>query len=172
MNLINPDIINGYKNPKFEVETTRGIDVYELPMTNSPGLIETYEVLSINHLLHDYTNLQQVQGYHIRFTLHYNEYVTADTLFKIKEIIEAKKRGYKLFIIPRADIPSRKFEVTVLNDEFALGILKGGINAIGHRLPVLEFKTVYKQEYIDWRQQFYSGSGFQSPTRGQLAISN
>lgn len=172
MNFQNQNILNGYKNPKFEVETPRGTDVYELPMTNSPGLVETYEILSISHTLHDYTNLQQVQGYHIRFTLHYNEYVTADTLFKIKEILEAKKRGFKLFIIPRADISSRKFEVIVLNDEFALGILKGGINSVGHRLPVLEFKTVYKQEYIDWRQQYYSGSGYQSPTRGGLSISN
>jgi hypothetical protein len=164
----NYNVINGYKNPKFEIVTSQGTSVYELPLTNSSGLIETYEVLSINHMLHDYTNLQQVQGYHIRWTLHYNEYVKPDTLLKIKEILEAPKHGFKLFIIPRADMSSRKFEVNILNDEIALGILKGGINATGHRLPVLEFKTVYKQEYIDWRQQFYFGSGYQSPTRGML----
>ncbi|RPI19013.1 MAG: hypothetical protein EHM58_03095 [Ignavibacteriae bacterium] len=146
------NIINGWQNPIFKIYNSLGVllETIELPLTNSRGLVESYEIIKKQTEVIDYTIKEKLLGYRITFSLYYDEYVSGDTLLNVKSILNHAKLGNKLVIIPRADSPDRTFEVIVNMDKFDIGLLKGGAKAIGHRLPVLQFTTKYLQAELNW----------------------
>jgi len=166
-------IANGYRTPQFEIYDLTGskVDTIEMPLTNSKGLVESYEIKKLEHELDDFTVLSSIKGYRISFTLHYDEYISGDTLLLIQNIINYAYCGYKLVLIPRSDIlfSWRKFEVYVSMNSFDLGIGKGGLAANYNRLPVLVFTTKYLQNSLQWNVQgvqTLGGSTLNSPMEG------
>jgi hypothetical protein len=149
------NIINGYKNPRFSI--LKSLDgsssTIDLPLTNTDGLTETYEMLKVSHEFCDYSFETQLVGFRIHFTLDYSQYLTGTTLLAIRQILLSAKAGDTIYIIPRADKPLRKYEVVVSMDNFELGLLKGGVNSPGHKLPVLTFTTKYLQTDLGWEDE-------------------
>ena len=152
-------IINGYKNPKFRlINKTGGHITVELPLTNSGGLIEDYEIVKFKHdLLHtdsegnyNVKTVQKILGYRIYWRMHYNDFITGETLLLIKQVLDHEKSGGKLMLTPRADHKTREFEVYTSMDKFSLGLRKGGAKAVYHRLPVLQFTTVNLEPDLKW----------------------
>lgn len=164
---------NGHNNPRFEIYNSAGskIDTIDLPLTNSKGLVESYEIKKLEHELSDFTILSEIKGYRINFTLHYDEYVSGDTLILIQNIINYAYGGYKLVLIPRSDVlfSWRKFEVYISMNSFDLGIGKGGVAAINNRLPILVFTTKFLQSSLQWNvlgMQTIGGNTLNSPMEG------
>lgn len=160
-------IINGYKNPLFKlVNKTGAYAVVELPLTNSGGLVEDYEIVKIKHdLLQSGTNgsynvktVQKILGYRIFWTLYYNEFITGESLMLFKQILDHEKSGGKLLIIPRRDCTAREFEIYTSMNNFSLGLGKGGAKAKYHRLPVLQFAAVNIEPDLKWALDFTSGT--------------
>jgi hypothetical protein len=165
--------INGYKEPKFKIYDASGalISTIELPLTGAKGLVESYEVKKIRHELVDYSTIQKLKGYIIHFTLYYDSFIEADTLLKIKQILDYSVNGYNIELIPRKDYAWRKFDVYLSSDSFDLGLLGGYSNSKGHRLPVLVFTTKYLQTEMPWSQEggdTYAGTSLLSPIEGQM----
>lgn len=139
----------GVNSPQFTIT---------LPPYNSKGLIETYtfrliehEVISIDPGTPKIETLQNILGYNVFFTCHYDQFITGDELYnKIKLIIDAAKAGYKIEFFPRSDKMQRFYQVLLANQTLELGVRKGGVNARGHRLPVLEFKTKRMETSLNW----------------------
>jgi hypothetical protein len=150
------NVINGWENPIFNIYNPSGvlIETIELPLTNRQGLVESYEIIKKQTDVINFAIKQKILGYRISFSLYYDEYVSGNALLDIKKIINHAKLGNKLVLIPRADKPSRTFEVVVNMDNFDIGLLKGGAKAIGHRLPVLQFTTKYLQAELGWSWSF------------------
>jgi hypothetical protein len=155
-------IINGYSNPIIKLFDPRRPEepshVLELPLTNSSGLTESYQLRKISHELIGLnaeepliTTRQKILGYTITFTLNYNEYITGETLYTmVKTIFDASKAGWRVVLLPRADAPWREFDVLLANETLELGLNKGGIKAKAHRLPVLVFKTSGLEPDLKW----------------------
>jgi hypothetical protein len=149
------NIINGYKNPAFSIlkSIDRSTTNINLPLTNTDGLIETYEMLKVSHEFCDYSFETQLMGFRIHFTLNYSQYITGTALLSIRQVLIAAKNGDTIYIIPRADKPLRQYEVVVSMDNFELGLLKGGASSPGHKLPVLTFTTKYLQTDLGWEEE-------------------
>ncbi|HMT11745.1 MAG TPA: hypothetical protein PKA39_09015, partial [Ignavibacteria bacterium] len=108
-------IINGYSNPIVKLFDPRRPEepshVLELPLTNSAGLTESYQLRKISHELiglnaeePQITTRQKILGYTITFTLNYNEYITGEALYTmVKTIFDASKAGWRVVLLPRAD---------------------------------------------------------------------
>jgi len=155
-------IINGYSYPIVKLFDPRNPDdpreTLELPITNSGGLVESYQLRKISHELIGLSadepaimNRQKILGYSITFTLNYNEYITGEILYTmVKTIFDASKAGWRIVLMPRADAPWREFEVLLANETLELGLNKGGIKAKAHRLPVLVFKTNNLEPDLKW----------------------
>jgi hypothetical protein len=149
-------LLNGNKYPRIKTVVDREVKTYDLSLTNSKGLIETYELKKIEHELIDLTNLQNVSvnqfwlGFKIIWSLHYDEFIGADDLLKIKSVLEAAKSGGRLFLTPRVDYPLRTFEVYVSSSNFELGIHKGGALAEFNRGPVIQLATVNLEPDLKW----------------------
>ena len=155
-------IINGYSHPIVKLYDPRNPEepsyVLDLPITNSAGLVESYQLRKISHELIGLnaaepviTTRQKILGYIITFTMNYNEYITGDALYNtVKTIFDASKAGWRVVLQPRADAPWREFEVILANETLELGLNKGGIKAKAHRLPVLVFKTNNLEPDLKW----------------------
>lgn len=155
-------IINGHSNPIVKLYDPRDPndprETLELPLTNSGGLVESYQLRKISHELIGLnaespaiTTRQKTLGYTITFTLHYNEFITGEVLYSmVKRIFETSKAGWRIVLQPRADAPWREFEVILANETLELGLNKGGIKAKTHRLPVLIFKTNNLEPDLKW----------------------
>jgi len=149
-------IINGYKNPRIITVSNGKQTVFELNLTNSKGLVETYEYKKLEHELisladfSDIQIMQKMQGFRIYWTLNYDEFITGDEMLKLKQVFEHALAGSRIILIPRVDFPLRAFEVLVTGSGFDLGISKGGINAEHNRLPVIRFVTKNLEHDIKW----------------------
>ena len=144
-------IINGYQNPRFTILNNGTLTaVIDLPLTNSEGLVEKYDIRKLEHELLNYSIASRIEGFKITWTLNYDEYVTGESLMLIRQVFEYAKQGYKLFLTPRIEHPWRAFEVYVSMDNFELGIRRGGIAAKAHRQVVLEFATVNIEPDLKW----------------------
>ncbi|MEO8514503.1 MAG: hypothetical protein ABI543_13160 [Ignavibacteria bacterium] len=173
-------VINGYGNPVVKLINTGGSETPEiilsLPITNSLGLVESYEVKKISHELislnmdaPEIINAQQIIGYIITFTLHYNRFITGEVLYsQVKKIFDAARAGWKIVIQPRSDAPWREFEVILANETLELGINKGGSKAYSHRLPVLIFKSKRLEPDLKWFPPVFDepGGGTGIPVEG------
>jgi hypothetical protein len=143
-------ILNGYQNPKFTIINNGIIETVELPLTNSAGLTESYSIVNQRVSTIGFRRKSSIYGFHISWRLNYDEFITAETLTKIKRVLEYAKAGSKIHLTPRADHPWRAFEVYVSMDNFELGIRRGGMAAKAHRLVVLEFSTVNIEPDLKW----------------------
>jgi hypothetical protein len=126
-------IINGYGNPVVKLFDPRNPNApkytINLPLTNSDGLVESYQIRKITHELISpgleapaITNRQVILGYMISFTLHYNRFIKGEDLYNgIKKILDAAKAGWKMVLVPRADAQWREFDVLLANETLELG---------------------------------------------------
>jgi len=140
--------VNGYQYPQIVikgVETNNTVETISLDLCNEGGLTEEYtEDFKRNELESGGYVDFDFRGSRIIFTLDYSEYVRKNNLFNIEKIFayNSNPNSYKLQIRPRADVLGRTFEVRLYDGKYSLGIMKGGINTPGHRLPVIQFITV------------------------------
>jgi len=141
--------VNGFNKPSFVIHKEDGtyIETIELPITNESGLIEDYLPEEVNIKLLNKTIKQKFLGWRLVFTLHYDKYVSADTILKIKRIIDFAKGTTeygkcRVTLIPRTDNPSRQFVVLFTGESFTLSIHKGGGKSPGHKMPILKLETV------------------------------
>ncbi len=144
--------LNGYSYPIFRIyDGTNFIEEISLPLTNSKGLIEDYTEYSLEHEFLNYSETKKIFGYKINFNLNYDEWVSKDTAKKIINLLIHEYNGRKIILIPRQDVPSRYYEVIGKNKSLQIGIMKGGINANGHKGFNLNFvtKNIVELNYID-----------------------
>jgi hypothetical protein len=175
-------IINGYSSPIVKLFEPSGTSepafTVELPLTNSGGLVEEYEVKKVSHELisldldePQITTAEKILGYIITFTLNYNHFITGEDLYNgVKKIFDASKAGWRIIIVPRKDAPWREFEVILANSTLELGITKGGRKSKYHRLPVLIFKSRNLEPDLKWFPPGYSepGGGNVLPVEGSM----
>ena len=137
--------INGVSYPRILVKNSLNeiIDTIDLDLCGANGLTEEYtedfkriELESGRFIDYD------TRGSRITFTLDYSEYIKKANLFLIERIFFYNSiPEYTLLLYPRLDVLARNFEVRLLDGTFSLGILTGGVNAKGHKYPVLKFIT-------------------------------
>lgn len=145
--------VNGWKNPVFKLYNLNNdgsVITIELPITGSEGLLESTQELKLSQEFTDYSFLDQVYGYRITWTLPYSEYAHKDTMLKIQNIMRYRKLGYRIILIPRADVPQRRFEVIYTGDSLEYGIKKGGANAVGNRGVSIHWTTKNLVPDINW----------------------
>lgn len=144
--------INGYGFPIFRIFNTSNkiTEQLELPWTDEDGLVETLSEITVRKELYNGTTDNYTRGFKINFILSYNRYLDKSTVKKIRSIIEAQKAGYRINFIPRNDLVRRNFDVVLVSDKIDLGILKGGVSAIGNNRIVLELVTKYMQDSTTW----------------------
>lgn len=144
-------IINGYLNPKFIIRSNgHNIASIELPLTNSGGLVESYDIIKQQVSTIEFRRKSMIYGFHITWQMNYDEYITGESALKIKQILEHAKAGNTLILVPRKDHPWRNFEVYVSMDNFELGLRKGGPAAKAHKSVVLQFSTVNIEPDLKW----------------------
>lgn len=148
------NFINGWKWPVFKIYDSANNNVLlasiTLPIVNASGLIERVQTLNITHEFNSRKLVQRILGYRITWTLPYDEYAKGDTMMKIQEILRHCKTGRTIFLTPRADLPTRSFEVIYTGEELDMGIKRGGVNAVGNKLTVIEFTTKNMIDDIGW----------------------
>ena len=140
--------INGFNDPEViikGIDTGNVIETISLDMCNlQGGMTESYEE---NFRRKELESGQLIdfdfKGCRIIFTLDYSQYARKANLFLIEKIIaySTQPDTYSLWIRPRADNNKREFKVKILDGIYELGILPGGINTVGHKLPVIKFIT-------------------------------
>lgn len=148
--------INGVSYPILEITDQYGQRLKEnayfaLPLTNSGGLIETYEEQNIFYTYLNYKREKKILGYFVNFTLNYNEFANKDTMLKIFQLLNWEfaistnpaYANYRIYLTPRADVPSRRFEVIGRNETMSMGVLRGGTLTAGHKGIVLNYTTKY-----------------------------
>lgn len=150
--------INGISNPVFEITDVYGNRVWstELPLTNSKGLIESYDEKYIEHEFLNYRREKKILGYNVNFTLNFDEYTSAETTLKIFKLLdwefqisyEPTYKDYKIWLMPRRDVPSRKFHVIGMNKSMEFGVLRGGTKTIGHKGLVLNYTTKWLSNWM------------------------
>lgn len=140
--------VTGYSYPLFkirDISTNALIDTIELDLCMSPGgLTEEYSEDFKRVELYDGTlKTYDVRGCRIIFSLDYASYVRADNLFLIEQIFSyaSQPELYKIQLYPRYDNRVRFFDVMLLDGAYSLGLLPGGSNTQGHKLPVIKFIT-------------------------------
>lgn len=141
--------VNGYYKPSFIIQKSDGTFLEEitLPITNEDGLIEDYIPEEVLVKLLNKSYRQKFLGWRISFMLHYDKYISADTMLKIKKIINYSKGATeygecRVTMIPRTDNPARQFRVLYTGESLTLGIQKGGSRSSGHKMPILQFETI------------------------------
>jgi len=145
------NFLNGYKNPIFKIyDDNIIIETIALPIVNASGLIENVQTLNITHEFNSRKFVQKILGFRISWSLPYDEYARVDTMMKIQQILRHCKTGRKIVLTPRADLPTRNFEVIYTGEELQMGIKRGGANAVGNRLTVIEFTTKNMVDDIGW----------------------
>lgn len=145
------NFVNGWRHPIFRIyNNSILIDTIELPITGVEGLVETIRERRIQHELTDFTLLHKVFGFTISWNLPYSEYANKVTMLNIQQILRYHKAGYKIILIPRADLPRRNFEVLYTGEEIEMGIKKGGSAAVGNRLVNIQFTTKYLLDDFNW----------------------
>lgn len=139
------NFVNGFQNSVIRIIDNANalIDVIELPYAGREGLKESIEELAVTHDLNNFTILKKVFGYRINWELPYKEYSNINTMMSIKKILDYQKAGYRLILIPRKDLPIRKFEVFYSGKSLDYGINGGGIFAKGNKHVELQFTTKY-----------------------------
>lgn len=123
-----------------------------LELTNAEGLIETAIPINITHTLIDYTILKKDIGWRLKWTLHYNEWITIDNLLKIQEILRYAKQGFNVNFTPRIDLPQRNFEVIFNSDNIDVGVINQRGKYFLNKGVILEFITkqiINDLNYID-----------------------
>ena len=147
--------LNGVSYPIIEItdQYNRRVEngLFTLPLTNELGLEERsverfteYESLS-------FVKKKKTKGWDMFFTLHFSSYASKSTALKIMQLLDWEYAisntvayyNFRIYITPRVDVPSRKFEVIGDNKEMVMKILKGGTNSIGHSGLILKYQTKY-----------------------------
>lgn len=146
------EFVNGYQYPKFEIYDSNNnfVDTFTLHCPNESGMVEEYETKGIVHDLLSYERYTNWKGYHIYFTINYDEWTKLENTLLIKNLMNYIIGNYKIFLYPRSDNRYLKWEVVYMGDTFSLGILKGGLKADGNYGIVLKFRTKYIQTNIKW----------------------
>ena len=147
--------LNGVSYPIIEItdQYNRRVEngLFTLPLTNELGLEERsverfteYENLS-------FVKKKKTKGWDMYFTLNFPEYAAKATATKIMQLLDweyaisntPSMYNYRIYLTPRADVMSRKFEVIGDNKEMVMKVLKGGVNCIGHSGLILKYQTKY-----------------------------
>lgn len=144
--------LNGVSYPQFQIIDGNGVvkQTIQLPITNSKGLIENYIEKNISYEFLDYRKEKKILGYNVNFTLHFDEWTSKKTLLKIYQLLHWEYtfrlpgyENYKIILTPRVDAPSRNFDVIGTNENMSLGVMRGGVNAIGNKGIILNYTTKY-----------------------------
>jgi len=109
-----------------------------------------------NFFKDEYENLsfvkkKKTKGWDMYFTLNFPEYAAKATATKIMQLLDweyaisntPSMYNFRIYLTPRADVMSRKFEVIGDNKEMVMKVLKGGVNCIGHSGLILKYQTKY-----------------------------
>jgi len=129
---------------------------FDLPLTNSGGLVEKWTSNDVEGESIDLDTLQMsyeyYEGYHRgMWTLDYSQSMKAEHSLKIQNISDYQRTsGYEVWLYPRyTDNPFRCFKVKLIND-FTIGVTKGGTNAIGNKGISLTFKGLETFKWGQW----------------------
>lgn len=155
--------VNGYGKPIFVIRdpvTKAIIEVITFPQTLMPdGLMEThredstYVILTkINSTAGNVSKrkVKTINGWESSFYFDYNAYADNDTIInKVKKVQDYETDGKIIDLVPRADNPSRRFQVMqVPGSEIVVQILGGGARSIGNRSLNLNYITVNLSKYL------------------------
>lgn len=140
--------LNGYQYPQViiqHLDSSQIEETIDFDLCNEGGLTESYEEDFKRNKLEKESRFIDFdfKAARIKFTLDYSQYAKKANLMKIEKIFfyHSKPDSYKLLLRPRADVKKRVFEVRLETASYELGIMKGGLNTRGHRLPVITFIT-------------------------------
>lgn len=147
--------LNGVSYPIIEITDQYGRSVenglFTLPLTNELGLEERSLERYTEYEALNFVKKKKTKGWDMYFTLNFPEYAAKATATKIMMLLDWEYAisntpamyNYRIYLTPRADVMSRKFEVIGDNKEMVMKVLKGGVNSIGHSGLVLKYRTKY-----------------------------
>jgi hypothetical protein len=134
--------MNAVGKPKFRIYSENNlIQEITLDLTNTEGLIETAIPINISHTLIDYTITKKEIGWRLKWTLHYNEWITIDNLLKIQEVLRYARQGFNINFTPRIDLPQRNYEVVFSSDNISIGIITQKGKYFLNKGVILEFTS-------------------------------
>jgi hypothetical protein len=143
--------MNAIGQSKFRIYSNQNlIQEIILDLTNEAGLIETAIPINISHTLIDYTIIKKEIGWRLKWTLHYNEWITIDNLLRLQEVLRYSKQGFNVNFTPRVDLPQRNYEVVITNEAIDIGIINKRNRYIYNKLVVLEVMTKNLIQDLNW----------------------
>ena len=133
---------------------------YNLPLTNTGGLIEKWTSNDLEHIVINIDTLQPThifrEGYwHGSWSLDYSQTMKANYILMVQEISNYQRyssSGYEVWLYPRyTDNPFRGFKVKLIND-FSIGVSKGRATSLGNKGMVLNFVGLETFKFGQWSE--------------------
>lgn len=141
--------VNGYKNSMVLVQDSlqNELERINFPLCDKDGMFEyIIHVKDFDRKLLNGNNDRNTKGFHLQFVLSFKSKMIVTDLKNVEKIInysiDKNTTGNRIILIPRIDSEWRRFEVDLINDKIALGILKHGDNSAGNKGIELIFETV------------------------------
>ena len=153
----------GVEYPRFIIKNgSATVEEIDLSLTNSGGLVEDTADYTIKRRNIYGTSRNLYQNDLISFTLHYDELLDVDDAMNIEKIRNYEKDGYDIYLMPRTDTPERIKQVVYSGEPFSIGVLTGGQQAPGNRLPILRWDTkgLTRTNWINPNNIVYGSSNF------------
>lgn len=147
--------INGYSTGKLAI----GDNEISLPLTNRGGGLEEQTIfrqirqegIGLNPDSPTITQLQRALGFDIIWNFHYEDFITGSDLYtKFYPILKAWKAGNTMILTPRIDVPTRFFEVILINENLTMKLAKATQKNKYHKGCLFTFQTVYTQNDPNW----------------------
>lgn len=145
--------LNGVSYARIEItdQYNNRVEQFLLPLTNEMGLEERSVERFTEYESLQFVKKKKTKGWDMYFTLHFSSYASKTTALKIMQLLDweyaisndSRMANYRIYLTPRIDVPSRRFEVIGNNKEMTMKVLKGGTNCIGHSGLILKYQTKY-----------------------------
>lgn len=136
------EFVNGYKHPRFDIRDAgnkNSIDLIDLDLTNSPGLLETYKRIRRRKTDLNFKLKEKFKGYRNLFTFPYDKWSRAVNTLKIRKLFDYGDEGRLITLMPRSDADERSFACLNDTDELNIGIIRGDFYSPGNKLIIIRF---------------------------------
>lgn len=154
-------IVNGLGAPRLEITKPNGqVVTIDLPLPESNSEDPNMVVNALDAF--DRESVVDHMGFKPRWTIDYSTFADGvDILFKIRHLLES---DIGIVLVPHVDLPSRKFDVQLLN----AGELSR-LGSDGHRGLKLKFESTKLIDAIPFPQASLSGKRLQDMGTDTLA---
>lgn len=151
------NVINGVGASRVKIYKPNGAYLLNeiLPLCQIRGLLEswtpislTHDIISANTTVFTLNRKKVTRGYFGNWILNWQEnpIKSSDTQNFVEILNYANRENHTCYLQPRGDTPGREFKVNLMNEDFNIIQLPGGLDAPGNLGMQLMFQTTDMQD--------------------------